>query len=914
EDGRIIVLKSGTLTLRAADTFDTGLYHCISTNHKDADTLTFRITVVDPQVEHDGVNGARLSTALGSTLHLPCASTAAPDAAVTWVLPEHTILRQSVGNKYIFANGTLRIQGVTEQDVGYFQCVAANRYGADLLVFQVLLRQDETALKKEHRAVGEWEEGSGNALLGSATAQRHPSATPATLTAHGESAASASSSRGVQSARQRNSHGKIPPWPYRDRTGRQFRGHRRQFVSSGRRVDPQRWAALLEKTKRNLTVTDRRGDVTTEPPIQVHKLSEVPEDEEETSGDLISPEEEFMIPATERSPVFALGRATELMLTAGPEEAANHTPDRKTSLLLTEALPSLPSPPPHSVASGSRKSQTYPNPTDFWERSDLSQISANGVKQANVSSGASGTSMLFPAGKMSIYSGESNDQNLKSASMTPTTQATGASKAVAPQNRAGRLHIFTESIDKISTKTDHQVPVVTASAPSHEFGPIYFHSAQKGGTPKPPLASTVATHQQIQVIQDIPTHPPQLQQHYGRRRKISGRRRIVRPGRIPSIREHRHHFGRPGSARGSTAVAAGVQLNMNYVPNVPALNILSSSINPFSPEAPHSAPSTMNMPLEHPVSTYQNLGATRGYPSKHSLREEENKHSARGKAATTVMSVTAKGTATTATNGLGVMGLKPTVTPVITPQTDTKVTKTKIFRVGGRRGQRRKRPPKTSVPQPVTAAHSPAATPAVSTATPMVTALTSPAVPPCLTPAKALPRSISAVSVTKAPALWIPDSLEAPQHRTMAATQMSVSPVTQRETQSATSLPGRPAAQSPTMALQTTPVTQRNTQLATSPPTSPAQTPTMGIQTSPWLDKPPGATSAPPATVSATLEPVPAQHIRATATAGVKSYLKMGEGAVQENQTAQPTFTARTVPSAPAAATAPSTRHPSPLP
>ncbi|RMC01863.1 hypothetical protein DUI87_21024 [Hirundo rustica rustica] len=140
EDGRILVLESGALTLRAADVFDTGLYRCIGTNRHDADALAFRITVVDPGVERGAVNGARLSAALGSTLHLPCTSTAAPDAAVTWVSPEHAILPPSAGNKRVFANGTLRIHGVTERDVGYFRCVAANRYGADLLVFQVLPR------------------------------------------------------------------------------------------------------------------------------------------------------------------------------------------------------------------------------------------------------------------------------------------------------------------------------------------------------------------------------------------------------------------------------------------------------------------------------------------------------------------------------------------------------------------------------------------------------------------------------------------------------------------------------------------------------------------------------------------------------------------------------------------------------
>ncbi|NWR35828.1 IGS10 protein, partial [Tachuris rubrigastra] len=907
EDGRIIVLRAGTLTLRMADVFDTGLYHCIGSNNNDADTLTFRITVVDPHVDHNSVNGAQLLTAVGSTLHLPCTSTAAPDAAITWVLPEGTILRQSVGNKHIFGNGTLRIQGVTEQDGGYFRCIAANQYGVDLLVFQVLVKQDETAPKKRPGAVRDWEEGdgSGNALLGSAAAQTHPSATPTTLTAYPKSAASASSSWGTQSIRQRNSHGKMPRRPYRDRTDRlrRLRGHRRQFISSGRRVDPQRWAALLEKTKRNSTLTDKRGEVATEPPIQVQKFSEVPEDEE-TSGDLGSPEEEFMMPVTERAPVPALGRPMERVITAGPKGTVSHTPARKTSLPVTKEVTPLPSPLPQSVSPGSRRPQTYPKPRDSWERSDLSQISANGVKQSTISSGQSGISTLFPAGQRLVYSGQSNKQHLKSAS---TTAATDTSKALAPQNTT----VFTVSIDKVSIKTHHQAPVVTVSVPSPGFGPIYSHTAQKGGTPKAPLASTITTHQQIRVIQDVPTHTPKLQQQYGRRRKISGRRRIVRPGRIPGMQEHRYNFGRAGSTRGKTAVAAGVQLNMKYVSNVPTLNNLSSSINSFHPEAPLSSPSTMNLPLEQ-MGTHQNTLV---------FKEEENEHSARQKAATTVMSVTTKGTATTC-NPTKLLGLKPTVTSVITPQSDTRITKSKIFRAGGRRGQRRKKPPKTSAPQRVAAAHSTVATPSVSTATPVVTAGTSPAVPPSLTPAKPLPGSVSTVSVTETPALWISDTPEPPQYVPTAATQTLVTPVTQRNAQLATSLPTSPTAHSPTMALQSTPVTTRNTQLTSAPSASPAQTSTIALQIPPWLGDPPTAASAQTAAVSATSGSAPAQHIRATAMAGREFYLKMGETVIQENQAAQSTFPARTVSRAPAALTniiipstqTPSTQTPIPLP
>ncbi|XP_064313874.1 immunoglobulin superfamily member 10 [Phalacrocorax carbo] len=1055
EDGRIVVVKTGTFTLRTADTFDAGLYHCIGTNYNDADTLTFRITVVDPYVEHDGVNGAQLSTFVGSTLYLPCTSTAVPDAAISWVLPEHVILHHSARNKHIFDNGTLKIQGVTERDSGYFRCVAANRYGVDLLVFQVLVKKDKTTLKKKHVAVGEWEEGngSGNAMLASAARRKHPVATQATLTANQESAVSASRNQVTQSAHRRNSYGKMTYRHYRDKISRRFRGHRRQFVSSARRVDPQRWAAFLEKTKRNLTLIEKRGEVATKPPIQVPKFSKVPGDEEETSGDLLSPEEELMIPVMETATVSALGRAMEGTVTAGPEATASNILASKTPLLVAEAATPLPSPFSQSVSSESRRPQTdlKPTITDSWERSDLSQVSANGIKQSTLSNGASRTSTLFTAGQRLVYSGESNNQHLKSVLMTPATDITDTSKSVTSQNAVDKLHVFTESIDKISTKTDHEISVVTVSEPSPEYGHIYFHSTQKRVTPKPPLDSTIITHQQIHIIQDVTTHTPQAQQQYGRRRKISGRRRIVRPGHVPSKKEHGYNFGRPGSVRGDTAVTADVQLTMTYVSNLAILNNLSSSINPFSPEAPLSSPSTIDMPLEHPVGAHQNSAF---------LREERNKASARQEATTTVIPLitevtqdtsqwkletsapfqtntdkvqpfsigrpttaihTARVTpeithtrstkisstlesvspsinrrtsaedsqggkitwehllgngaqkevllqklpkqrtdmflstevstmlpkttaalsvsrmsplhftpistggnhssgflsinkpirygngkserlptakpqsysnpATSATKEMDVGSLKPTVIPIITPQTDNKGTKSKTFRVGRKRGQRNKKPLKTSASQGVTAGHSTAAIPSVNAATPVMATVKSLTTPTSLTSEKPLSESVSAASEMETQAVPVLNAPEAPWHVPTAATQAS-----------------------------TTPVTQRNIQASTLPPNSRVtQSPTTTIQTTPWLSKLFSATSARRATVCATPGSEPAQQIKATTTAGEKSYLKMEERVIQENHVAQLTFPAGTESStrAPAESTdisSPSAQHPTPLP
>ncbi|XP_032842747.2 immunoglobulin superfamily member 10 [Tyto alba] len=1028
EDGRIVVLKTGAFTLRTADTFDTGLYHCIGTNYNDADALTFRITVVDPHVEHNSVNGAQLSTFVGSTLYLPCTSAAVPDAAVSWVLPDHEILHHSVRNKHIFDNGTLRIQGVTERDSGYFRCVAANQYGVDLLVFRVLVTKDQTTLKKKDVAGGGWDEGdgSGNAVLGSAAAQQYPSATPATLTANRESAASASRNRGAQTAHKRTSYGKVTYRHYRDKTSRRFRGHRRQFVSSARRVDPQHWAAFLEKTKRN---SKEKQEVVTKAPIQIHKLSEVPVDEEETSGDLSSPEEEFMIPVTETA---TPGKGKESVVTAGPERATSNTPARKTSLLVAEAVTPLPS-PSQSVPSDSRTPQTYLKPTitNSREKSDSSQVSANGIKQSTVSDGASRTSTLFPDGLRLVYSGDSNNHHLKSVSTTAMTDVTDTSKSVTSQNAVDKLHVFTESVDRISTKMDHRVSVATVSEPSPQSGHIDSHNIQKQVTPKPPLASAIITHQQTQINQDVTTHTPQARQQYGRRRKISGRRRIVRPGRIPSVKEHRYNFGRPGSVRGSTAMAADVQLNTKDVSNLPTLNSLSSSINPFSPEAPLSSPSNMNMPLEHPAGTHQNTAF---------LGEEEDEPRARQKATTTVMPFITKGTqgtpqwkvessapfqtdtgriqpfsvrlptpathtAPTATevphtvstelsstpesvspsikprtspknspkgeitwerlfgngaqkevlkklakqqtgafpatevstvlpkttaalstsrlsplhfmplsaggnhssgflsldklahygNGnseehlptaklrsssnpaaspteeMDATGLKPTVTPIITPESDTKVTKSKIFRVGGKGSQRRQSPLKTPPSESVTAGHGTAAIPSGNAATPVVPTVKSLTAPASLAPAAPPSERARAASASAAavPALWVRAPPEAPGHAPAAATQ-------------APRAPGQPAPLPPHGRLAPRP---------TAPPHA-----------------------APPATARPVLGVQPAQRTTATATAGGKPRPRMEKRVLQGSHAAQPRSPARTEPSAPAAAPAVAARPPTPPP
>ncbi|NWZ20529.1 IGS10 protein, partial [Asarcornis scutulata] len=1029
EDGRIIVVKTGTFTLRTADTFDTGLYHCIGTNYNDADILTFRITVVDPYVEHSSVNGAHLSTSVGSTLYLPCTSAAVPDAAISWVLPERVILHHSVRNKHIFDNGTLRIQGVTEQDSGYFRCVAANQYGVDHLVLQVLVRKDKNTPQKIHVAVGEWEEsdGSGNAMLASARRHTNPSATLAPLIANEESAASASRNQVTQSAYKRHSYGKPPYRYYRDKIGRRFRGQRRQFVSSARRVDPQRWAAFLEKTKRNSTLVENQ-EVEIKPAIQGRQLSKAPVEEEETSGDLPSPEQEFMIPVTESATVSPLGKARQSVVTAGPSMPTSNSPAGTASFLAAEAVAPLPSPSSQSVSSDSRKPQTYLNPTitnsNSWERPALSQISANAIKQSTQ--------------QRLVSPGESPSQQLNAVSSTPMADVTDTSKPVTSENTVGKLHVFTESTNKISTKTDHQISAATVSEPNPETGHVYLHSTQKPVITKLPLGSNTITHQKIRIIQDVTTHAPR--QQYGRRRKISGRRKIVRPGRIPNMKEHRYHFGKQDSVRGNTA--PGVLLSSKYTSDLPTLNNLSSSINLVSPEAPLPSPSTMNMPLEYPAGAVQNTALPTAENSEHAAWQRttsavmpfftkstqntpqqksetsapfqtstyrvqpfsirpptatytarvaaEITHTVSTKISPTLESVSPNtksrassknsqggkitgehlfgndtqkevlkrlpehqtdvfpstevsvllpkttaalptsrisplpftpisvggdhssgflssnesvhydngksgehlptaelhshsSPAASATEVRDVASLKPAVIRIVTPQTDTKITKSKTFRVGRKRGQRRKRPPKTSTSRSLTTGRSTTAVPPGNTAIPAVTTVKSAATPASLTPAKPLPESARAVLVTEMPVPWSLATSDTAQHMPTAAKQTSV-----------------------------TPSTRMNIQSVTLPPSGLIpQTPTTTTQTTPLLSKPFSATSIQPTPVGAGSKP--AQQIKATTTAG-----EMEKKVSRENHVAQPTFPGRSEPSAGAPAATgtatPSAQHPAPLP
>ncbi|XP_061072506.1 immunoglobulin superfamily member 10 [Conger conger] len=256
EDRRIVIAASGKLTLRAADTSDSGLYRCIGTNYLDADVLTFRITVLSPDVEEDDVNGVQLSKSLGDSLFLDCESSGNPKASIQWVLPDHTVLERSYGNRRIYQNGTLGVQELTERDRGFYRCLAGNYLGVDIVASLITISGTKFNSNVLLEGEGSGSEHESNSEESESSYNELPSSGPSQKTSQ--------ESRTITSdrpyPRHRFSHSRTSSdFTQRRRgpsTGRRNWGTRRVFGNTSNRVDPQKWAEIMKRAQKGKTAED----------------------------------------------------------------------------------------------------------------------------------------------------------------------------------------------------------------------------------------------------------------------------------------------------------------------------------------------------------------------------------------------------------------------------------------------------------------------------------------------------------------------------------------------------------------------------------------------------------------------------------------------------------------------------------
>ncbi|XP_051012859.1 immunoglobulin superfamily member 10, partial [Acomys russatus] len=520
EDGRILIDKKGKLELQMADTFDAGLYHCISTNYADADILTYRITVVEPYAETMHENGVQQTVVTGETLDLPCLSTGVPDASVSWVLPGNTVFAQSSRERQILNNGTLRILQVTPKDQGHYRCVAANPSGADVSMFQVSVQM------KGHRTVEHDRETDGSGLGDpnpSVPLKQPPSLKLSTSALAGEEAG-----KQVSGVRKKDKYRELRHRRRGDSTPRRFREHRRQFPLSTRRIDPQHWAALLEKAKKN-SVTKKQENTTVKPEPLAAPFVVLPGEEEDASG-MISLDEEAIVLKTKASGISETPSAAD-------SRAVNHsfatsiTHGTEVSTVNTQTL--------QSKHRSDSKSFNVIDATAMSK--SIKPMVASKIEDTTNQNAI----ILFPSVPRvsEIQDSAQAGRQASSLSAHPVTGGT-----VAAYGHTNMFSSFTNKADTVmhsvrpTESYGHQIPVTGVNIARHNG--TFSHTSKEPNFPKSLSDSHTAAPSLFHVPRNS-TANFSLPRQLGRERTPWRRGRVISPHRTPILRRHRYRIVRP---------------------------------------------------------------------------------------------------------------------------------------------------------------------------------------------------------------------------------------------------------------------------------------------------------------------------------------------------------------------------------
>uniref|UniRef100_A0A8C9TK23 Immunoglobulin superfamily member 10 n=1 Tax=Scleropages formosus TaxID=113540 RepID=A0A8C9TK23_SCLFO len=497
DDGRIVITDSGGLTVRAADTSDTGLYHCIATNYLDADVLTFRVTVLPPEVEEEDVNGVRLSYSIGDDLLLDCSSAGNPKPSVRWILPDHTVLDESYGHRRLFQNGSLRVQGLTQRDRGFYRCLTANHMGVDLLTSQVMLLGERRKVLEAESSGDEFdsnfEESVESVITELPSSRSFSGQESTTVTADRPFPRHRASRKRVSSGIIQRRRGSTSNW--------RAWGSRRTFDKSSRKADPKKWEEMLTKTQKGRTEDVKDDTVIT-------LKSGLTKDEHMGSGDDLS-EGELIIMPDETQSTLSQTDATPVLSTASLVEPGS---GGTTSSL----VPQFRVTHHHSVTPNSN------NPYILESKTERPPNLPMTLKMEMTNS----TSEM-----QLIFSGDSEDTATGKMTLFVSQYPNGTSMLNGPGPRA-------EPVVHTSSGPNGHTTFTALTTTEQVAGEIMFHTTQKIKSPGLPAGSTIISHQEIHII-------PALKQRPGRRRSFPGRRRIIKPNKITDISAYLNKLKKP---------------------------------------------------------------------------------------------------------------------------------------------------------------------------------------------------------------------------------------------------------------------------------------------------------------------------------------------------------------------------------
>ncbi|XP_059187647.1 immunoglobulin superfamily member 10 [Centropristis striata] len=596
EDRRIIISAEGKLTLLGADASDTGLYRCIATNYLDADILVFRVTVLSPDVEEAEVNGIQLSRPLGERLVFDCSSSGSPEASAQWVLPDHSVLDQPHGNRKVYQNGTLLIQGLTARDRGFYRCLVSNHLGVDLLVSQVTVTGETS-----ERVVVLDSDGSGVEMEDKVD----PSFTENTVTIN-EIPSSSPSDRTSQESRTITSDRPYPRLRSRGGSGGRLGQRRRGSVSSrrtwssrvfdkaSRKVDPHTFAKLMKKAQdgsRIKTGTEKEGLKYEDSNIGLSGDDEIGSGEDHSEDHLIIVPS-IVRPTTDnpqRGRIF--GQENEQPETITPthtDQGGNVHEPTTESYMQSDSTTEM-------WESQSDAVTPYNTISSFDEATDFYAVEGSNrhpiTLQLTVTDTSRETQLQF-----------SGEQPAEPETSTGAVLSFTTDPHVTPM-RDGPGPV--ELVLHTSTDPESRTTFTAVTTTERRQDEITFHTTQTIRSPRLPAGSTIISRQQIQII------PHKNSRGGGRRRTFQGRRRFIKPNRITDIQSIINKLKQPSAKKeGNATVPYRIELTTECECDEGKKKTVSTDLQVVTPTV--SSSSSLHR-TERPASTQKPAASTTNY-------------------------------------------------------------------------------------------------------------------------------------------------------------------------------------------------------------------------------------------------------------------------------------------------------------
>ncbi|XP_070762498.1 immunoglobulin superfamily member 10 isoform X2 [Enoplosus armatus] len=617
EDRRIIITAEGKLTLRGAEASDTGLYRCIATNYLDADILIFRVTVLSPDVEEVEVNSVQLSRPLGENLVFDCSSSGSPEASSQWILPDHSVLDKSQGNRKMYKNGTLLIQGLTARDRGFYRCLVANHLGVDLLVSQVTVTEERsetvTVLDSEGSGMEMEDKVDPSLAENTVTFNEIPSSSPSDRTSQ--------ESRTITSDR---------PYPRLRSQGRGSAGGRlgqrrrglvsnrriwssRVFDKASRKVDPQKFAELMKRAQdgpRIKTGTEKESMKYEDSNTGLSGDDEIGSGEDHNEDHLIIvPRPRRVKPTSQKGRLF--GQENRQLETI----TSKQTVTENTNTATTESYMQSDSTPikstfthypkersgsqsdavtPYNTISHNTGLSSFHEITEFYamERTTMPDSNRRPVTLRFTITDTSQETQLQFSGEQPAEPETSTGAGL---SFTTDTNVTPMRDGPGP----------VELVVHTSTDPESQTTFTAITTTERQQDEITFHTTQTIKSPRMPAGSTIISRQQIHII------PHKNSRGGGRRRTFQGRRRIIKPNRITDIQSFINKLQQPSLKKeGNATLPYRIELTTDCECDEDKKKTSSTDLQVVKPT---SSSSSSSYRTERPASMQKTVASTTNY-------------------------------------------------------------------------------------------------------------------------------------------------------------------------------------------------------------------------------------------------------------------------------------------------------------